>query len=286
MKILVLGGTGMAGHTIALYLYENAHDVTVFSRKPFTYVKNIIGDATDFELLASIISTGEFDVVINCIGSLNQFAENDKCNAVLLNSYLPHYLCQITKNIHTKIIHMSTDCVFSGESGQYSEGDLRDGRSFYDRSKSLGEIDDEKNLTFRNSIIGPDMHEHGIGLFNWFMAQNNKINGYTKAIWSGVTTLTLARAMEKAMEENLVGVYHLTNNESICKYDLVKLFNKYFKGNKLDIFSVDGISLDKSLVNNRKDFSFVVPSYEQMVADMYRWIKEHESLYPHYKFGG
>ena len=101
---------------------------------------------------------------------------------------------------------MSTDCVFSGKTGGYDESSLRDGETFYDRSKALGELENQKDLTFRNSIIGPDLNEEGIGLFNWFMKQTGEINGYTKAMWTGVTTLTLAKAMESAVQQGLTGL--------------------------------------------------------------------------------
>ena len=282
MKILVLGGTGMAGHTISIYFKEAGHDVTAFSRTKIDYCNNINGDITDFVELKKVIVEGQYDAVINAIGILNQDAENNKSNAVLLNSYLPHFLCEITKDLNTRIIHMSTDCVFSGGSGGYTESSLRDGSTFYDRSKALGEIDNNKDLTFRNSIIGPDMHEKGIGLFNWFMKQDNQIGGYTKAIWTGVTTLTLAKAMEQALIENLTGLYNLVNNETISKYELTGLFNQYFKNNKIEILLNDTVSIDKSLINNRKDFSFVVPSYENMIKEMKEWIDIHKNLYPHY----
>lgn len=282
MRILVLGGTGMAGHTISLYFKEAGHDVTAFSRSKLDYCKNINGDITDFEGLKNIINEGQFEAIINAIGILNQDAENNKSNAVLLNSYLPHFLSDTTKQMKTKIIHMSTDCVFSGESGGYSETSRRDGQTFYDRSKALGELENNKDLTFRNSIIGPDMSERGIGLFNWFMKQEGQINGFTKAIWTGVTTLTLAKAMEQALKENLAGLYNLVNNETISKYELIKLFNKYMKDDQIEILTSDKLSLDKSLVNNRKDFSFEVPSYESMVVEMKEWVDNHKEIYPHY----
>ena len=154
--------------------------------------------------------------------------------------------------------------------------------TFYDRSKALGELDNNKDLTFRNSIIGPDMNENGIGLFNWFMKQDNQISGFTKAIWTGVTTLTLAKAMEQALKENLTGLYNLVNNETINKYELLNLFNKYTREKQIDILPSDKVSLDKSLINNRKDFSFNVPSYEIMVTEMKEWIDNHKNFYPHY----
>lgn len=282
MKILVLGGTGMAGHTISIYFKEAGHDVTAFSRSKVDYCKNINGDITDFENLKKIINEGQYDAIINAIGILNQDAEDHKSNAVLLNSYLPHFLSETTKEMKTRVIHMSTDCVFSGKTGGYSETSFRDGETFYDRSKALGELENSKDLTFRNSIIGPDMSERGIGLFNWFMKQEGQINGFTKAIWTGVTTLTLAKAMEQALKENLTGLYNLVNNETISKYELLKLFNKYMKDGQIEILPSDKLSLDKSLVNNRTDFSFKVPSYEIMAVEMKEWIDNHKDFYPHY----
>lgn len=282
MKILVLGGTGMAGHTISIYFKEAGHDVTAFSRRKVGYCKNIIGDITDFEGLKNIINEGKYDAIINAIGILNQDAEDHKSNAVLLNSYLPHFLSETTKEMKTRVIHMSTDCVFSGKTGGYSETAFQDGETFYDRSKALGELDNNKDLTLRNSIIGPDMSESGIGLFNWFMKQDGQVKGFTKAIWTGVTTLTLAKAMEQALNENLTGLYNLVNNETISKYELLKLFNKYMRDGQIEILPSDNLSLDKSLINNRTDFSFKVPSYEAMVAEMKEWIDNHKGLYPHY----
>ncbi len=282
MKVLILGGTGMAGHTISIYFKEAGHDVTAFSRSKVDYCKNVNGDITDFENLKKIINEGQYDAIINAIGILNQDAEDHKSNAVLLNSYLPHFLSDTTKEMKTRVIHMSTDCVFSGKTGGYSETSFRDGETFYDRSKALGELENNKDLTFRNSIIGPDMSEKGIGLFNWFMKQEGQINGFTKAIWTGVTTLTLAKAMEQALKENLTGLYNLVNNETISKYELLKLFNRYMKEGKIEILPSDKLSLDKSLINNRTDFSFNVPSYDAMVAEMKKWIENHKDLYPHY----
>lgn len=282
MKVLVLGATGMAGHTISIYLKEANHDVTAFSRKKFIYCDNINGDITDFDFLKNVIEIGNYDAVINAIGILNKDAEYNKSLAVILNSYLPHYLSDITKKMETKVIHMSTDCVYSGNIGGYTETSFRDGGTFYDRTKALGELENAKDLTFRNSIIGPDLNENGIGLFNWFMKQEGQINGFTKAIWNGVTTLTLAKAMEKALEENLTGLYNLVNKESISKFDLLKLFNEYMKDDTITILTSDAVEVNKTLISTRNDFSFVVPSYEQMVKEMKEWIENHKELYPHY----
>lgn len=281
-NILVLGSIGMAGHLITLYFKEQGYNVTAYSMQPFPYCNNIIGNALETENFKNMLLEGDYDVVINCIGILNQVADENQSLAVYLNSYLPHLVADTLKDKKTKLIHMSTDCVFAGNSGPYYEDSLRDGLTFYDRSKALGEVEDNKNLTFRNSIIGPDMNENGIGLFNWFMKQRGEINGFTGAIWTGVTTLTLAKAMEQAIKEDLCGLYNLVNNTSISKYDLLCLFNKYFRNNELKINKSESLNLDKSLRRKRNDFSFVVPSYEEMVSEMSEWVNAHNDLYPMY----
>jgi dTDP-4-dehydrorhamnose reductase len=281
-NILVLGSIGMAGHLITLYFKENGYNVTAYSMQPFPYCNNIIGNALETEKFKNVLLEGNYDVVINCIGILNQVADENRSLAVYLNSYLPHLVADTLKDKKTKLIHMSTDCVFAGNSGPYYENSLRDGLTFYDRSKALGEVEDSKNLTFRNSIVGPDMNENGIGLFNWFMKQRGEINGFTGAMWTGVTTLTLAKAMEQAIKENLCGLYNLVNNTSISKYDLLCLFNKYFRNNELTINKSESLKLDKSLRRKRNDFSFVVPTYEEMIREMSNWVNNHKDLYPMY----
>lgn len=282
MKVLVLGASGMAGHIISLYFQEQGHDVTGFTRRPISFCKNLIGDAMNPADIKSAILSDDFDVVINAIGVLNQNAEDHKSMAVMLNGYLPHFIADTLRNSKTKLIHMSTDCVFAGNTGPYYEDSFPDGKIFYDRSKSIGEVNDDKNLTFRNSIVGPDCNEKGIGLFNWFMKQEGPINGFTGAIWTGVTTLTLAKAMEQALKENLTGLYNLVNNESINKFDLCGLFNKYFRNGGVRINPSDTLQLDKSLRHRRTDFSFVVPSYEQQIKEMADWVNSHKEFYPHY----
>ena len=283
MKILVLGATGMAGHMISLYLKEAGHAVVGFSRKGTEFLdENVIGDVTNFEILKKEILSNQYDAVINCIGILNSDAEDHKSNAVLLNGYLPHFLSDITANTNTKIIHMSTDCVYSGsENILFTENQLPNGPTFYDRSKALGEIINEKDLTFRNSIIGPDISQEGIGLFNWFMKQSGSIGGYTSVLWTGVTTLTLAKGIDQALKEDLSGLYHLVNNELISKYDLLRLFNRHFKNEELMIQKNEDVKSLKGLYNTRSDFTFSVPTYEVMVKEMYDWVIDHKDLYPY-----
>lgn len=272
----------MAGHTISLYLQEQGHDVYGFDLNKSKYINSFAGNAFDTETIAQVITEGKYDSVINCIGVLNQFAEQNHSLATFLNSYFPHFLAKITEGSDTQVIHMSTDCVFSGKRGSYTELDFPDGETFYDRSKALGELNDEKNITLRNSIVGPDINPKGIGLLNWFMQQSSEISGYTKSMWTGQTTLQLAKTMEAAARERAYGLYNTVPDYSISKFDLCGLFNKYLRNNKIIIHPVEGINADKSLKRTNFDFGYLIPDYETMVVELAEWILNHREMYPHY----
>jgi len=282
MKFFVLGCNGMAGHTISLYLKERGHEVFGFDRAKSTYIDSVAGDARDALTLEKLIKDGHYDSVINCIGILNQFAEQNKALATYLNAYFPHFLADVTSGTETQVIHMSTDCVFSGKRGEYTEEDFRDGETFYDRSKALGELEDGKNITLRNSIVGPDINPKGIGLLNWFMQQQGEINGFTKAMWTGQTTLQLAKTMEIAAQEKAHGLYNTVPDHSISKYNLLQLFNHYLRDDKITIHPIEGINADKSLKRTRYEFNYRIPDYETMVCELAEWTKKHKDMYPHY----
>ena len=283
MRFLILGCNGMAGHIISIYLKEQGHTVIGFAREKSKFVDTVIGDATDFELLRNIVLSGNYDTVINCVGLLNQFAENNHANAILLNGYLPHFLAEVTRDTDIQVIHMSTDCVFSGKTGGYTEASVPDGTLFYDRSKAIGELDDEKNITLRNSIVGPDIKENGIGLLNWFMKQKETVNGFMGAIWTGQTTLQLAKTMEEAAKRRAHGLYNAIPSETINKYELLRLFNIYIRKSPIEIVPVDKFVADKSLIRtNFEGFDYEIPGYEVMIKELGDWMRGHRELYPHY----
>lgn len=284
MKFLIIGCNGMAGHVISIYLKENKHDVVGFARLKSNFIPTIIGDATNFEMLKGVIRSNRYDAVINCVGILNQVAENNHALAINLNGYLPHYLAMVTENTDTQVIQLSTDCVFSGKTGGYTEDSVPDGTLFYDRSKAIGELNDDKNLTLRNSIVGPDIKASGIGLLNWFMQQRGVVDGYRKAIWTGQTTLQLAKTIEKAAKEKVSGLYNMVPNESINKYDLLNLFNKHIRKIPIEIYPQDNFITDKSLIRTRfEGFDYRIPDYETMVVELGSWMRKHKELYPHYE---
>jgi dTDP-4-dehydrorhamnose reductase len=253
MKILVLGAGGMAGHVISLYLRENGHEVDK---------ETLLVDVMKLDRLESVLTAKDYDVVVNCIGLLVKASDEHRDKAAFLNAFLPNFLEARYKDSATRVIHLSTDCVFSGKNPPYQESSPYDGEIFYDRSKALGEIINDKDLTFRMSIIGPDMQKNGSGLFNWFYAQSGEISGYTRAIWSGVTTIELA----KGIDAELLGTF----KDVFARDDItIKADNT-------------AVTLDKTLINTRTDFNYTVPDYRQMVEEMKAWITQHKEHYEHY----
>ncbi len=278
-KILVLGIKGMAGHVIFKSLpLLGDYEVYGIARNvnPSTSIFNL--DVTNTEELKKIIDL-QFDVIINCIGILNKDAEDNPHKAIWFNSYFPHFLEAVTKNTNTKVISISTDCVFSGKKGGYSENDFKDGQGFYAQSKSLGEIVNDKDLTIRTSIIGPELNIDGIGLFHWFMQQKKETNGYAQAFWSGITTVELAKVTDHAIKQNITGLIVVAGEKKIDKYSLLKLFNKIFRNNSLTINENSSYKVDKSMYSIRTDFDYKVPSYEEMIVEMKNWIESYSYQY-------
>lgn len=282
MRFLVLGAAGMAGHLISLYMREQGHDVTGFARRDLPFLEfQVKGDVTDMTVLEPVVRDG-YDVVVNCVGVLNKAAETNP-NAAWLNGKLPHVLADMTADLPTRVFHMSTDCVFAGNTGPYTEASNPDGASAYDRTKAAGELNDGKNLTFRNSIVGPDMNPNGIGLLNWFMQQSGPVKGFTGAIWTGLTTLELAKAMEHEAAGDARGLVNMVPEDSISKYELLQLFNRELRGGSVEIVPDAGLQLDKTLVRTNFEPTYRPKSYPEQIREMAGWVRAHKELYPHYE---
>ena len=283
-KILVLGSTGMLGHQVVSYFLNfDDYDVIDIAFRSKLREKTIVSDVTNKTTFEKIVTELKPDFIVNCIGILIHGSSNVE-NAIYLNAYLPHQLKKISKNIGAKLIHISTDCVFSGDKGGYIETDVKDGKGVYSQTKKLGEIEDDANLTLRTSIIGPELKNNGEGLFHWFMNQQGDITGFTRAIWSGVTTIELAKAIKWSIDNDITGLYHVTNNTSISKYDLLKLFQKYTKKD-INIKSSSGKDVDKSFIDTRLSMDYEISSYDQMISDMVSLIDNNRPLYSQYKVG-
>jgi len=280
-KIVVLGCAGMAGHIVTGYLSQKSeYEVHGIARSEGENVSHVL-DVVDFPRLKEVVETINPDYIINCVGALVSKSANDICTAIQINSYLPHYLVMIGEELGFKLVHISTDCVFSGSSGGYRENSFRDGDDNYARTKALGEVINTKDLTIRTSIIGPELKSNGTGLLDWFLKQSGDINGYTNAFWSGVTTLELAKAMHEFIKQDIRGLFQLCPDEKISKYDLLNNFSDVW--NDSIIINKDAsYSVDKSLISTRDDFNYQVPGYDVMLKELYDWMEEHSDSYKHY----
>ncbi|MES2365057.1 MAG: SDR family oxidoreductase [Pseudomonadota bacterium] len=281
-KVVVLGCAGMAGHIMAEYLLStHDYDVVGIAREKCAGATELL-NVLDFVALEQALTGIQPDVVINCIGVLVSKSANDIGTAIQINSYLPHFLSALGRRSNFKLIHISTDCVFSGKHGAYSEEAFRDGDDNYARTKALGEVINDRDLTIRTSIIGPELKHNGTGLLDWFLKQQSEIHGYTQAYWTGVTTLELAKATHAFIQQNISGLYHLCFTEKISKCNLLKLFSRVWN-KSITISPADDYAVDKSLVCSRQDFDYAVPDYETMLIDMHAWMEAHPDLYMHYR---
>ncbi|MFT5876130.1 MAG: dTDP-4-dehydrorhamnose reductase [Clostridium sp.] len=282
-KILILGASGMAGHMISVYFKTLSEKYVVYDLCHTVKLEknSILLDIRDLNLLNTKIEELKPDIIINSIGILNKNGEDNPSNTMFINSYFPKYLEEQFKNTNIKLVHLSTDCVFSGDTGKYSETSITDGKGLYAKTKILGEINNNEDLTVRTSIIGPELKQNGTGLFHWFMKQNATVIGYSKVIWSGVTTLQLAKCLDIMIEKDLSGLYNLTSKASISKYELLNIINSVFDKNIL-IEKVGQIRNDKSLISIRKDFSMELPTYTDMISDLKDWMMKNRQLYSQY----
>ncbi len=275
----------MAGHVISKYLkncnekFEIINVARTTNLKIPDYLLNIL----EFADLEKLIESLNPNIIINCVGLLNSNAEEKINDSILINAFLPNFLAEKTKSSKCKIIHLSTDCVFSGKKGNYIESDLKDGNGIYSNTKSLGEIINNKDLTIRTSIIGPELNINGVGLFNWFTKQSGDIIGYNKVIWSGITTITLAKSILELIKNDTIGLVHLTNNNTITKFDLLNTFKKEFKNSNVNVIHLDNNYIsNKSFINTRTDLNFDIPLYSDMISEMKNWIDSNISDYEHY----
>ena len=269
-RILIFGARGMMGHIAAQYLKQQGCYEVIPCVRIASAPDEVGLDVTDFPQVKNTLQKYRPDIVLNCVGMLVKACSDRPDMAILINSYFPQFLAHIGKELNYKLIHISTDCVFSGKRGNYSDTDFRDGDTPYARTKAMGEVIDDHNLTIRTSIIGPELKSNGTGLFHWFMHQHGEIKGYTHAYWSGVTTLELSKCIHAAIQQNLTGLYQLSMPEKISKYELLKLFQKVWKKEDVTILPYDDYFCDKSMVISQVEhFQYTAQTdYEAMLRDI------------------
>ena len=277
-KILVIGSTGMLGHVLCQTLYKsNKYQVFNIGRKSLNS-ETIIIDITDINKLKKILNKISPNYIINCIGVLISDSNKNIVNANKVNSLFPHLLKEIADNIGSSVIQISTDCVFDGKTGKYSEKSNTCPSDIYGKTKLLGEIYDSNHTTIRTSIIGPEIDNNTRGLFSWILKNKESIiEGYTKSIWSGTTTIELSKSIIYCIENSIFGLIHIFK-QPISKYELISLIDKEF-GLNLELKRIDGKISDKSLISLRTDYGYKFPSYKEMISEMKSFIKSNKHLY-------
>lgn len=278
--VLILGATGMMGNTLFRFLNESPGFIshgTIRAPSGIKYFKTqnalqiLSGlDVSNLDQVADVIKTLKPDVVVNCIGIVKQLSEaDDPLQAIPINSLLPHQLAKICLSHHSRLIHLSTDCVFSGKKGFYTESDFPDANDLYGRSKYLGEVDYPNAITLRTSIIGHEMHSNK-SLINWFLSQSGEIQGFTKAIFSGLPTVELSKVIRDYVIPNksMHGVYHISS-DPIDKFRLLELAKNIY-GKEINITPSDKLKIDRSLDSSRfkEETGYKCPTWPDLVLNM------------------
>lgn len=283
-KILILGGTGMLGHVLFRSLSKNEnYEVYAttrdykglahyFDQKLKEKIRPQIVEADNFDSVIRALASIQPNIVINCIGLIKQLPlAGDPLSAITINAQLPHRLSLICRTSHARLIHISTDCVFNGRKGMYVESDISDAEDLYGRTKYLGEVSYRPHcITLRTSIIGHELKGR-LGLVEWFLSQQEKVKGFTKATYSGFPTIELSKIISDYIIPNadLSGVYHVSS-EPISKYELLKLVaDRYNK--KIHIEPFDEFVQDRSLNSAlfKKQTGYAPPSWPELIDLMH-----------------
>jgi dTDP-4-dehydrorhamnose reductase len=279
MRILILGGDGMLGHQLLKSLAFR-HDVKVTLRQDlggyvhhglFTEANAYTGiDVRSLERLSEVIADFHPEAVINAVGIVKQRSTaKESIPSLEINSLLPHRLAVLCKATGARLIHMSTDCIFSGKKGNYQESDPSDAEDLYGKTKYLGEVHEANSLTLRTSIIGRELSRH-TSLLDWFLAQTGMIKGFTNAIYTGFTTLEMSRIIEKMLLEypDASGVYHVSS-DPINKYELLLLIREKLRLD-IEIIPDGAFCCDRSLDSSRfrSEFNYTPPTWPAMIEEL------------------
>lgn len=285
MRILVVGGDGMLGHQL-LKTLQLRHEVRVALRQDLSVYRpyNLFNQANSYagidirraDDLMPILVDFQPQAVINAVGIVKQRKDaKDVIPSLEINALFPHRLALMCEAIKARMIHISTDCVFSGKKGQYTEQDISDAEDVYGKSKYLGEVSSANCLTLRTSIIGLELARK-TSLIEWFLAQRGPIKGFTRAIYTGLTTLEMSRLIENMLLNfpDLSGLWHVSS-EAINKYDLLTIFAKKLGYEHIQIEPENEFVCDRSLLSNnfRKITGYIPPTWNDMLGELAEQVK-------------
>jgi dTDP-4-dehydrorhamnose reductase len=283
MKILVIGANGMIGNTILRVLSEkkewevlgtirNENAKHLFSKNICEQLIQGV-DVGYPDVMVKTLDATKPDVVINCAGlTKHKLETDDPLIAIPINTIMPHRLAGLCKLVGARLLHISTDCVFSGEKGGYTEDDFADARDIYGKSKALGEVNYPHTTTLRTSTIGHELQSNH-GLLGWFLSQEEECKGYRRAIFSGLPTVVFAQIIRDVVipHNELSGLYHVAALP-INKFDLLKLIAKVY-GKQIAIVPDDNLAIDRSLDATRFNSAtgYVAPQWEEMIKLMHMY---------------
>jgi dTDP-4-dehydrorhamnose reductase len=283
MRVLVLGASGMIGSTTFRVLSER-HDWVVYGSVrsetakqffPAQLAERLLAnvDATNYDALVDVFARIRPEVVINCVGATKHKTDgNDPLMAIPLNALLPHRLARLCDAVNARLVHVSTDCVFSGKQGHYTEEDLPDTDDVYGRSKALGEVDYPNAITLRTSTIGHEL-QSSYGLLDWFLTQQGSCKGFKRAIFSGLSSMEFARVIRDIVipQPSLHGLYHVAG-PAIAKYDLLKLVAKVY-GKAIEIIPENEFVIDRSLNADRFHAAtgYQSPEWPELIESMHAY---------------
>jgi dTDP-4-dehydrorhamnose reductase len=283
MRVIILGVSGMIGHRLFMDMSQKfetfgtlKNDKIFYENNSLFGKKNVVEnmDVLNFEVLTGALAAIDPDVIINCVGITKRKKEIENTRRTLyINALFPHKLAEWSKVNNKRIIHFSTDCVFDGKIGNYSEESLTTAKDLYGRTKALGEINYNHALTLRSSFIGRELFSK-TELLEWFLSQKgSSIKGYTKALYTGVSTTFLSQIIADIIENhpNLSGIKQLSTENPISKYELLCLAREAFKC-KIEIVPDDTLEIKSTLKGNKlKDaLGYTVPSWAKMMNDLAR----------------
>lgn len=274
MKVLVIGASGMVGHILMQKLYDENIDVIGIGRRKIN--RDIISiDLNDWNKFKQFLRENKFDIIFNCSGILINESNANKLQAVYINSLFPHLLADVYKNVSTKIVHLSTGGVFSGNDEAYFEDDAISPPTFYGATKAAGEFCNDKDLIVRSDFWGPDNKKEGSGLFNWFLRQKNEIRAFENVWFNGISSIEFSNIALEIIKYN--GILNVGVNELISKAEFLRKIKNTFK--LINITLVSDTVLHKKVYLKTKTEIPKINNYDKMIEDIYHYMIANKQLY-------
>jgi dTDP-4-dehydrorhamnose reductase len=280
MKILIIGATGMVGHVLFNELKKKNINVIGIGRRKIEDGIIQLDLYTEWEQFKLFLQNNKFDLIINCSAVLINESKKNKLQASFINSFLPHFLVDLFRDTSTKIVHLSTGGVFSGNDDYYFEDSPLSPQTYYGITKAAGEFDSEKDLVVRSDFWGPDIKKEGSGLFNWFLNQQGAVAGYSNVFFNGISNIEFAKIIIELLKHN--GIIHIGSKSKYSKYDFLEKTITVFSLDKINLIKDDSHTKNIYLKSNKNlslNNEFDVLNHVQMIDNMYQYLMDNYQYY-------